>query len=70
MEPQTFDVDFHLIQMEAEEYLDICYEAQKMLPEEVFGIDGLVRNIMKRKKSLNNSESAIGQKCWEIVKDV
>ncbi len=67
---QTFDVDFHLIQMEAEEYLDICYEAQKMLPEEVFGIDGLVRNIMKRKKSLNNSESAIGQKCWEIVKDV
>ena len=48
----------------------MCSSDLKMLPEEVFGIDGLVRNIMKRKKSLNNSESAIGQKCWEIVKDV
>lgn len=67
---QTFDVGYHSVQMEAQEYLDICYEAQKMLPEEVFGIDGLVRNIMKRTKSLHNNESAIGQKCWEIVKDI
>lgn len=66
---ETFEVEYHLIQMGAEEYLDIRYEAQKMLPEEVFGIDGLVRNIMKHKKSLNNNESVIGQRCWEIVKD-
>lgn len=67
---QTFDVEYHLVQMEVEEYLDICYKAEKMLPEEVFGIHGLVRNIMKHKKSKNRIESAIGQRCWEIMKDI